>query len=479
MGDPLGTLVGTFVSGIVVGLPAFMIVTLIQRLREKRFFGWGYCIISATAVTGASGLVLTLAPTSTLAGIAGILLFPFLLSILVVNVGLARKRRQALSQDPSPRPDSEAAPTLSRRGSRAQEPRTARSPGKAAQAAKPKQSQLSANQHSRNAGATKPVNKSGKSGIGLFIRKTAVVLFLVFFDGLLILGAYIHYHRSFPDPVAETDSAASDRSYSESGDMISHFKKTIRVQKDGSMVINDTITARVTPNSTNIQHGIRMTLAGNLSPAINNRAPISHFFDQDKRHIGYTIQQIASYRIQPGKPDKTLHNDHTPSEHVIYGDDETTICFWCNGPPLKAGRYRYQLVYQTQAALNTGDQRDVLFWPVTGRDGWDIPIKRAEATVLLPPGVSVENARAWKQKTKETVKSVPIKTVTTDDGTKKVTVDVSSGLPPGGSVSVALELPHGQIEQRSTSGAPSLGRISLLCFIAILLTFIGLVFVLG
>ena len=51
---------------------------------------------------------------------------------------------------------------------------------------------------------------------------------------------------------------------------------------------------------------------------------------------------------------------------------------------LDAGVYTYTLSYRTNRQLGFFDDRDELYWNVTG-NGWSFPIDAASASVRLPP----------------------------------------------------------------------------------------------
>lgn len=58
-----------------------------------------------------------------------------------------------------------------------------------------------------------------------------------------------------------------------------------------------------------------------------------------------------------------------------------------------AGDQVFVLTYQADGAILGGPTRDELYWQVAGYQ-WDVPIREAQATVELPPGVDVDKLDA-------------------------------------------------------------------------------------
>lgn len=88
-------------AGIVVGLPWFLIVTGVQRLRKKRFYGWGYFILGGVSSIFLSGWVYSYvlaAPEGYLFAVPGITILPFSIAIALTELFYAKTEQHTDTQ---------------------------------------------------------------------------------------------------------------------------------------------------------------------------------------------------------------------------------------------------------------------------------------------------------------------------------------------------------------------------------------------
>lgn len=157
---------------------------------------------------------------------------------------------------------------------------------------------------------------------------------------------------------------------------ILNFNSRIVVQTNGALLVTETI--RVHAGGYKIRHGIYRDFPQLYRGAYGLRM-----------RTGFTVRDV---RLN-GEPVPYHTGNRENGVRVYIGDPNAT---------LSADNYTYRLTYETDRQLGFFDKYDELYWNVTG-NGWEFPIERASATVLLPgdtePGVpNVEGAVAGGMK---------------------------------------------------------------------------------
>jgi hypothetical protein len=134
----------------------------------------------------------------------------------------------------------------------------------------------------------------------------------------------------------------------------------IQVQRDGSMLVEETIEVRAEGNK--IRRGIFRDFPTDYKDRLGNRY-----------RVGFELLEVRrDGRSEPYRSEAQGNGIR------IYAGSQNVY--------LKPGVYRYTLRYRTSRQLGFFAEHDELYWNVTG-NGWDFPIERAGARVTLPPEV--------------------------------------------------------------------------------------------
>lgn len=142
------------------------------------------------------------------------------------------------------------------------------------------------------------------------------------------------------------------------------FHSEILVQRDGSLLVEETI--RVTAEGNQIKRGIYRDFPTDYRDLVGNRYRVA--FDLvDVRRDGRT-EPYRTERLSNGV------RTYIGSENVF----------------LDAGEHSYSIRYRTDRQLGFFEGHDELYWNVTG-NGWVFPIEQASARVRLPAGVPFES----------------------------------------------------------------------------------------
>ena len=138
------------------------------------------------------------------------------------------------------------------------------------------------------------------------------------------------------------------------------YDSEITVYDDGSMLVHETI--RVHAQGQSIKHGIYRDF-----PTIyKDRLGI-------EKHVPFDIASVR--RDGNEEPYHTASREN--GVRVYIGPRFATV---------SPGDHTYELTYRTDRQLGFYDDRDELYWNVTG-NGWEFPIEHASARVMLPGSV--------------------------------------------------------------------------------------------
>jgi len=138
------------------------------------------------------------------------------------------------------------------------------------------------------------------------------------------------------------------------------FDSEIVVLQDGSQQVTETI--RVRAEGEQIRQGIYRDFPTDYRDRLGNRY-----------RVGFEVLGV--------KRDGQTENYFTQQQ----GNGVRTY-MGRKGVILPPGNYQYQLSYRTDRQLGFFTGHDELYWNVTG-NGWDFPIDRVSARVLLPEGI--------------------------------------------------------------------------------------------
>jgi uncharacterized membrane protein len=147
------------------------------------------------------------------------------------------------------------------------------------------------------------------------------------------------------------------------GERIEDFQSNILVQKDGSIKVTETIKYFFDYPRHGIYRNIPFTKYDN-----GKRYDVAFKFDKvrDEKGKKYTLSTSKSgeqWVLKIGDPNRTIEGEHT-----------------------------YIISYEARGELGYFSDHDELYWNVTGT-GWDVPIKKATATITLPQTLTTEQIK--------------------------------------------------------------------------------------
>ena len=144
------------------------------------------------------------------------------------------------------------------------------------------------------------------------------------------------------------------------------FQSAITLEDDSSLLVTETIT--INANGQQIRHGIYRDFPTAYTDPYNNRYIVG-------------FEMISATRDSAAEPFRVA--DHLNGKRIYLGDPNAL---------LGRGRHTYIITYRTNQQLGFFKDHDELFWNVTGV-GWDFPIDRASASVILPADIPQEQVK--------------------------------------------------------------------------------------
>jgi len=139
------------------------------------------------------------------------------------------------------------------------------------------------------------------------------------------------------------------------------YDSRITVHPDASLTVQETI--RVRSEGKEIKHGIYRDFPTSYKTRAGQR-----------RRVGFDLREA----LRDGQPEPYHINSRSNGVRIYMGDKDSL---------LPSGVHTYRLTYTTDRQIGFFDDFDELYWNVTG-NGWEFPIDRVSATVILPPGAS-------------------------------------------------------------------------------------------
>ena len=198
---------------------------------------------------------------------------------------------------------------------------------------------------------------------------------------------------------------------------ITSFDSAITVNQDGSLRVENTITAVVTGDQ--IQHGIYYDFPTVYSNAKTGGRLVINFqvlgVQRDGQAEPYTVESMAN------------------GKRVKIGSADTLI---------DPGVHSWAIRFSVDRELGFFTDHDELYWNVTG-SGWLFPIERASATVTLPTGAAAKimGLAAYTGTPGSTTSAVT--TTQGTDGTP--TFVTTSVLNPGEGLTIVVGWPKGYV----------------------------------
>lgn len=139
------------------------------------------------------------------------------------------------------------------------------------------------------------------------------------------------------------------------------YHSDIAVARNGTLTVTETM--RVHAEGDRIRRGIYRDFPLTFTDA-----------DGREKEVGFRILGVE----RDGRPEPYRTESIRRGVRIFFGSSDTR---------LDPGFHDYRLTYETTRQIRFFDTHDELFWNVTGTE-WAFPIRRASATVTMPPGVS-------------------------------------------------------------------------------------------
>ena len=152
---------------------------------------------------------------------------------------------------------------------------------------------------------------------------------------------------------------------------IMHFDSRVEIHADASLTVTETI--RVYAAGKEIKRGIYR----DFPQAYRGRWGLW-------QRTGFKVLQVR----RDGNPEPYHLKARSNGTRVYIGQGDVMLA---------PGEHTYELTYHTDRQLGFFDEYDQLYWNVTGND-WIFPINRATATVILPPGATLKDVKAYAGK---------------------------------------------------------------------------------
>lgn len=139
---------------------------------------------------------------------------------------------------------------------------------------------------------------------------------------------------------------------------ILNFDSQIIVDKDGGLDVTETITVRAEGDK--IKRGIFRVLP--------------QYFKKGNRLFAIDLKYSHFSVLKNGMGESNFTEEKNKNIYLYIGDRNRY---------LTSGEYTYTIRYKVNNALIYLDDRDELYWNITGND-WDFPILNASTTITFP-----------------------------------------------------------------------------------------------
>jgi hypothetical protein len=203
------------------------------------------------------------------------------------------------------------------------------------------------------------------------------------------------------------------------GEEIRDFHSDILVRPDGSLTVTETILVEI--RGTTNRHGIYRDFPTRYG------ASLLH---------GTTVVPFEVLSVSRDGGPESYHLEHESNgKRIRLGQADT---------PLSPGSHRYVLTYRTSRQLGFGEQRDELYWNVTG-SGWNLPIVQASATVTLPEAVPAGQIKTRAYTGPQGARSEDYKSRV--DAAGKASFETTRPLKPGEDFAIVVSWPKGFVAE--------------------------------
>lgn len=193
---------------------------------------------------------------------------------------------------------------------------------------------------------------------------------------------------------------------------ILHFDSHVQIHPDTSMTVTETITYETGVR----RHGI-----------VREFPTTYHDTQGNTIKVDFQVLEV----LRDHKPEPYHIKSVTNGEKIYIGKKDHY---------LSPGVYTYVIKYRTDRQLGFFEGHDELYWNVTG-NGWDLPIRTAEALIVLPPGGKVLKYTAYTGYQGEKGQAF-----TVQPGEAEVRFKTTGPLSPGQGLSVVVAWPKGVVK---------------------------------
>ncbi len=149
---------------------------------------------------------------------------------------------------------------------------------------------------------------------------------------------------------------------------ILHFDSRIVVQTNAALIVTETIQAQA--GGDQIKHGIYRDFPQLYKGKWGLRMK-----------TGFDIKEV----LRDGQSEP-YHTENRENGIRVYIGSPSSL--------VSTGVHTYQLTYETDRQLGFFSDHDELYWNATG-NGWNFTIDSATVTVILPPGATAKNPKAY------------------------------------------------------------------------------------
>jgi len=146
------------------------------------------------------------------------------------------------------------------------------------------------------------------------------------------------------------------------------FDSRVVIAADGELTVTEKITVRAEGDR------IRRGIYRDFPTVYEGR-------DGSRHTVGFEVVEVR----RDGRPENWFTRNR-PNGMRVYAGEENVY--------LRPGQYEYTFVYRTDRQIGFFPAYDELYWNVTG-NGWDFPIERARATMVLPGDATVVRTAAY------------------------------------------------------------------------------------
>jgi len=224
-------------------------------------------------------------------------------------------------------------------------------------------------------------------------------------------------------------------------DRITYFNSIIRVQKNGSLLVEESISIHNGNGSPGPVYGNDTELieAGMMNNEIKRGIVRTFPLYYVNR---YKLFQNTSFKLKEvlrdGKAEKYHTEDHENGILLYTGSSDVYI---------DPGPHTYRITYETDHQLKFLNKYDELYWNVTG-NGWSFRIDSAQCTVILPKWAGMLSGKCYTgfQGSTDEDCSMIRKTVGDND---YIVFKTSRPLLPNQGLTIAVSWPKGSVSSPS------------------------------